>query len=189
VRELWRVQRDYAGKRRLDLHTNAWRDALYGKWVDPIMSLIAAYELLRRGERGDLLREAIGNLRRWFADLPDVSVLAKLFDPSATPSAWPPASPPILRDGLDALDDDTVMWPFPPARLSYDGPWTAWRRAVAPPTEAPPPRRVKASTAPPAHRLSLGALQARAGAVCVLETGLCSMVLARIALRSPARPR
>ena len=54
---------------------------LYGKWLDPIMSLIGAYELIRQGVlkvRPDHLDLMLTNLRKYFRGLPDTEAIAKV---------------------------------------------------------------------------------------------------------------
>jgi hypothetical protein len=145
VQALWEVQHEFARKRVVETslerdNRGYWRDALYGKWVDPTMALFAAYELLRRrrqpdGDRTSDLHIAVGNLRRFFAGIPDIELLAKL-------AGFPyrePQHPPLILDGLLAWDAAEDMLPLDPGRLTYEGPWVMWRNAVPPPSAPPPP--------------------------------------------------
>ena len=52
-------------------------DLLHAKWLDPIASSLAAHEALRRGRRNDL-DEVVGNMKRYFSDIPDTAALVKL---------------------------------------------------------------------------------------------------------------
>lgn len=121
------AQRQFARKRdvasRFDL--NEWEALLYGKWLDPIMAILASYELVRRG-RLELMDTVIGNLRQFFAGLPDTEALARL----SRQSFERPASVPLVLDGLLALEDYAELLPFPESKLDFTGPWTAWRGAV-----------------------------------------------------------
>ena len=66
----------------------------------------------------------VGNLRRYFKQLPDAEALAKLA--GLKPSM--PASPPLLLDGFQALNLMPKRAGLPPAEaLVFRGPWTMWR--------------------------------------------------------------
>ena len=98
---------------------------LYSKWLDPIASSLAAYEQLRRG-RKQLLEAAIGNMKRFFRDLPDTAALAKLCgDAVAAPNGTP-----LFSDGLKAFPPEQFPLPLPSSQLDYTSSWTAWRAAV-----------------------------------------------------------
>jgi hypothetical protein len=65
---------------------NEFLDLLWFKWLDPIVGVMALLELLRSSEEQRRLSraqmmEAAHNLRRYFADLPDVHVVAALICP------------------------------------------------------------------------------------------------------------
>lgn len=58
-----------------------WFELLYGKWLDPVMALIACYELIRRGaaeSQLDSMREVLDNMRTYFPGFADTEVIAKL---------------------------------------------------------------------------------------------------------------
>lgn len=125
VRRCVEVQRAFA--RAEDLKTlltaNELQFLLYFKWFEPIVALLSAYELARRGEIQDL-RKVVGNLRGYFKQLPDAEALAKLA--GLKPSM--PASPPLLLDGFQALNLMPKRPGLPPAEaLVFRGPWTMWR--------------------------------------------------------------
>lgn len=121
------AQRQFARKRDIAarLHPGEWEALLYGKWLDPIMAILASYELVRRG-RMDFMNLVIGNLRQFFAGLPDTEALASL----SRQSFERPASVPLILDGLLALEGYADLLPFPESKLDFTGPWTAWRGAV-----------------------------------------------------------
>jgi hypothetical protein len=102
-----------------------WQALTEGRWVDPIMTAIAAYELVRAGltpgSRGTAER-LVALLRDHFKS-PDAEALAKLL---GRPWQQPPA-PPAMLDGVMALDGPL---PLPAAHLDYESPWTVWRGAV-----------------------------------------------------------
>src|SRR6185369_310903 len=112
-----------------------WDALMYGKWLDPIMSLIACYEIIRRGqvnEQSNLLKVVIGNLRRYFAGIPDTKVIAHQLGMGATI----PNEAPLLMDGVLALDHPEDCLPLSVSRLDYSSPWTTWRGAVSDDTRA-----------------------------------------------------
>jgi hypothetical protein len=116
-----------------------WTDLIYAKWLDPIASLIAANDLLRRGVlnpksprsqfRG-VLPVMVQNLRTYFGQVPDVEALAKSIGEPYTV----PAAPPLLADSLAAfrLDEQQQFMPFPNDVRHFGTPWVAWVNAVPP---------------------------------------------------------
>lgn len=133
MQALWEVQYEFARKRTLETslerdNQDYWMGALYGKWLDPNMALFGAYELLRRRRPGEdlgLLHQAIANLRHYFDGIPDIELLAKL----AGLPHQEPRHPPLILDGLLAWDFDEAALPLPAEKLTYEGPWVAWRNA------------------------------------------------------------
>lgn len=100
-------------------------DALEGKWLEPLMAIMASYELIRRG-KADLLQTAIENLRYFFPEIPDVEALVKL-----SGGEWErPSRLPLFQDGLLAISDFWELLPLDPAHLEFRSRWTAWRNAV-----------------------------------------------------------
>jgi hypothetical protein len=103
-----------------------WFDLLYHKWLDPIMAIIACYEVIRRGavkEQMSLMKEVLSNMRSYFPGIPDTEVIAKLLGEPSTLSSVPP----LLLDGLMAISMKSS--PLPKADLEFSGIWTAWRDA------------------------------------------------------------
>lgn len=96
---------------------------LYFKWFEPIVALLAAYELIRRGETNKL-PQVVSNLRGLFPGIPDSEALARLAGMD-----WKmPARPPLVLDGFQALDLMSDQPRLPPATaLVFRGPWTMWR--------------------------------------------------------------
>jgi hypothetical protein len=123
------VQRAFSRSQELDhvLSSQELDFLLYFKWYEPVVALLAAYELIRRGET-EALPEVVRNLRRHFADLPDTDALARLAELD-----WKmPTKPPLVLEGFQALDLMTTM-PFdiPPGDAQlFRGPWTMWRGLV-----------------------------------------------------------
>ena len=98
---------------------------LYGKWLDPVMAALAAYEVIRRGLRTDL-DEAVRNLLEYFPDFPDTIALVGLVTGKARRRiGWP-----LFLDGLRAFKSYQEKLPLPASRLDYRGMWTLWRGAV-----------------------------------------------------------
>jgi hypothetical protein len=109
---------------------SVWFDLLNGKWLDPVMGLVAAYSLARTpdfsmGPLG-LGTEVLGNLRACFSALPDVEMIAKL----ANVPFEKPKRPPLFLAGLVALGESEGILPLPRSRLDFGGPWVTWISAV-----------------------------------------------------------
>ena len=125
VRRCVEVQRAFA--RGEDLRALMTRreleSLLYFKWFEPVVALLAGYELARRGDVDDL-RIAVQNLRGYFKGLPDNEALAHL----AGMNPVMPSVPPIVLDGFQALNLMAGQPGLPPAEaLVFRGPWTMWR--------------------------------------------------------------
>ena len=140
VRYMSLVQTQFARKRTLEPGKNSseeqtWQEVVYGKWIDPVMSLIAAYSFIRQGYAGPkasednrrLLETVITNLGKYFGELPDVRILQKLIKKPAKPLK----SPPLLLDGVLASEAAVKqVMPFESNQLNFSGPWTYWQGAV-----------------------------------------------------------
>jgi hypothetical protein len=127
VRTLARANREFRKRRDVfaQFKQNELDEITYMKWLDPIASSLAAYELIRRGKTKDI-GVIVGNMQRYFADLPDTAALAKL----AGQPAAPPAGTPLFLDGLRAFPDYAATLPLPAGHLDFGSSWTAWRAAV-----------------------------------------------------------
>jgi predicted RNA-binding protein with RPS1 domain len=120
------------GKRRDIFAGNrgqALTELLYLKWIDPIIAIMAAYELIRTGER-EKLGVAVKNLENFFPELPDTWAIKRLVKGDAPFRGWP-----IFSDGLLAFTDQFNELPYPADRLDYLSPWTLWRGVTV--VEAP----------------------------------------------------
>jgi hypothetical protein len=140
VRYMSLVQTQFARKRTLEPGKNSseqktWQEVVYGKWIDPVMTLIAAYSFIRQGYAGPkasdenrkLLKTVITNLGDYFGELPDVSILEKLIKKPAKPLK----SPPLLLDGVLGYEAAVKqVMPFESNQLNFSGPWTSWQGAV-----------------------------------------------------------
>lgn len=140
VRYMSLVQSQFARKRSLEPAQNTdeartWQELVYGKWIDPVMSLIAAYFFIRQGKAGPhanendkwLLETVTKNLRTYFGDLPDIAAIERAMGKR---SALPKASPLILDGALLLEEDLSKVLALPESQLDYNGPWTSWRGAV-----------------------------------------------------------
>jgi hypothetical protein len=104
---------------------------LDGKWLDPIMSLIGAYELIRQGalqENPNRLDVMLRNLRAFFKGLPDTEAIAKICE-----KPWNmPQGAPLLLESILAFDEtqEQRILPLPYDQVDYGSPWTSWRDMV-----------------------------------------------------------
>src|SRR6185436_2683284 len=92
------------------------------KWLDPIMSLIACYELIRRGRKHEAsLPIVLKNLRKYFPGLADTEAVARLAG-----HAWTmPAGVPIFLDGAMTMPE-LLEEQRGTQVLDYRAPWTMW---------------------------------------------------------------
>jgi hypothetical protein len=136
VRTMALAQSQFARKRSVqkllkETDEMAWDDLVNHRWLDPLMALVAAYDVIRHGtiEQGKRLLGLMNStLRKDFEGMGDVEAVAKLIG-----ADWnTPASPPLLLDGVLAFGDieEKQMLPLSPDRLDYKSTWTAWRGAV-----------------------------------------------------------
>jgi Caspase domain len=132
VRAAYHFQTSFGAKRQITPVTNedklAWDSLLHAKWLDPVMSLLACYEILRRGDehdKGILRNEVLPNLNQYFAGIPDIAAIAEQLD---QPYVISPHAP-LFREGLLALPQLEGLLPLPPDRLDFHHIWTAWRGA------------------------------------------------------------
>jgi Caspase domain len=136
VRTMALAQTQFARKRSVqnllrESDPEAWDDLVNHRWLDPLMALVAAYDIFRNGtaeQNQKLLGLMNSGLRAEFEGMGDVEAIAKLIG-----ARWGvPPSPPLLLDGVLAFDDvqEHRMLPLPPEKLDYKSMWTAWRGAV-----------------------------------------------------------
>jgi hypothetical protein len=127
VRFLAEASRAFRKRRNLFMAVDQGQleELLYAKWLDPIASSLAAYELLRRGRKTALL-EVIANMTRFFPAVPDTWALAKIYGDAVDG----PRGVPLFFDGLRAFPDYAEWLPLPAGNLDFTSPWTAWRSAV-----------------------------------------------------------
>lgn len=136
VRTMALAQTQFARKRSVqkllrETDAEVWDDLVNHRWLDPLLALVAAYDIIRHGtiEQGKKLLGLMNSaLRKDFEGMGDVDALAKLIG-----AHWGiPASPPLLLDGVLAFDgvQERQLLPLSPDRLDYKSTWTAWRGAV-----------------------------------------------------------
>jgi len=135
----------FAPKPNLDSAAEPFSREVYdevtrAKWLDPVVSLIAANDLIRRGALnpknelnarfGELLPVMVENYRTCFHAIPDVEALAKTVgQPWAVPQATP-----LLADSVASfsIEQQHTFMPFPNDCRHFGTPWVAWVGAVQP---------------------------------------------------------
>jgi hypothetical protein len=170
VRLMFMAQRQFARKQPIeaaqgdDKDRKILQELINGKWLDPVMSLIAAYDAIRRegiGEARKRLTVMLANLRISFGGIPDIEAIAKLLkldDASDSPA------PPLLLEGMLYYDEaQKNKLPLPANKLDYGTPWTSWVDAVS---ERPviAKKTAKAEPRPKAHARAAKAGPPRKGA-------------------------
>jgi hypothetical protein len=152
VRTITLAQSQFARKRSVQeqlkkTDPGVWLDLAHHKWLDPVMALIAAYDVLRHGtiDQARKLLEAVNsNLRTHFEGIGDIEAIAKLLG-----SKWElPKSPPLFLDGVLAFDEiqEKQFLPLSPDRLNFSSPWTVWQRAVNDFDVAAKPKRKRSTS-------------------------------------------
>ena len=134
VRYMSTAQRLFALQSPIEGYTHQgsdgyWFDLLYHKWLDPIMALIACYELIRRGSAEQQLqsmKEVLSNMRQYFPGFADTEIIAMLLDEKFSP----PQNPPLLMDGVIAVGARGRL-PLPQEKLQFNSIWTLWRNALS----------------------------------------------------------
>lgn len=98
---------------------STWNELLHGKSIDPIMSIVAAYDQLQRGEPRGLLTTAIHNLQRRYPEIPDVHLLAHLAKMGPAPAT---GMLPLFTEGCLA----STRWMPAGLELNMNSPWTSF---------------------------------------------------------------
>lgn len=133
VRYMSTAQRLFALQSPIEGHTyegsdRYWFDLLYHKWLDPVMALIACYEVIRRGaaeQQKPFMQEVLANMRKYFPGFADTEIIAMLLDEKFSP----PQNPPLLMDGLIATGTKDAL-PLPADKLEFNSIWTMWKNAL-----------------------------------------------------------
>jgi hypothetical protein len=136
VKYLTIAQELFANRQSIDPGTpedkSRWDSLLFGKWIDPLLGLMAIFDAARRGrvagERA-MLATAMMNLNQYFGELPDVSAAGQIL---GMPSRAP-AGTPLLLESLQRVPDFKNTLPLKADFLDYDSMWTSWWAAVKPP--------------------------------------------------------
>jgi hypothetical protein len=154
VRSIFLAQQFFAKRDSIGLTMKSeWNDLIYEKWLDPLMCLIVAFDLVRSGEyrkNRHSFDVMIRNLRKYFGGLPDTEALAKMAkQPFTVPSA-----PPLLLDAYLALqqgDEEAADDVF----IDYKSPWMLCNgvpRSVASQLAMAPKPPAKKRPSPTKHR-------------------------------------
>ncbi len=136
VKYLTIAQELFANRQSLEPGTpeekETWDSLLYGKWIDPLLGLMAVYDAVRRG-RAETARPqlsmAIDNLNRFFGDLPDVAAASQALGLPSTP----PSGTPLLMESVQRVPELKRTLPLKADFLDYGSMWTSWWGAVTPP--------------------------------------------------------
>jgi hypothetical protein len=130
VRAAYTFQALFGRKREIDPsgqeERELWSSLLDGRWVDPILSPLACYEVVRRGDDAmkARVRDAIvPKLERSFPEISDGTAVAALLGMSRSM----PPGPPLFREGLLAFPEWETRLPISADRLDFNHIWTAWR--------------------------------------------------------------
>jgi len=109
--------------------TAIWRTLLDAKWTDPILAVVALYDIVRQGSAKSSpysVQSVLGNLERYFLDLPDVGILHRLLLKTSAPIN----GTPLFLEGLLASREASNTMALSPDRLDFNSVWTSWRDAV-----------------------------------------------------------
>ena len=106
-----------------------WKKLFEAKWTDPLLGLIALYDIIRRGAREHSpypVEIVLGNLLAYFPELPDIAILKKLFGikPEDRPEGVPLFLDGFLASGIPDLS------PLPISQLDFNSLYTSWRNGV-----------------------------------------------------------
>jgi hypothetical protein len=82
-----------------------WQMMLFGKWIDPLLALMAIFDAIRRGHahaNRESFAVAVGNLMQYFGELPDVHAAAQALGfemPARRSSSTAYSAPRIRQNG------------------------------------------------------------------------------------------
>lgn len=106
-----------------------WKKLFETKWTDPVLGLIALYDVVRQGTREKSpysIESVLNNLLTYFPELPDVAILTRLLGMSPEP---PREGVPLFLDGFLA-SGQAGKSALPISRLDFNSAYTSWRDAV-----------------------------------------------------------
>ena len=128
VRYSAQAQRAFSSRARLapgGADFQLWTELVHGKWVDPIMSLLAVYESIRRGVVADFdLDVVLDNLDNHFWGMADVEYARAI----AYGTTVLVDHPPLVMEGAVGLGLQEYRG-MPATHFDYSGPWTGWVHA------------------------------------------------------------
>lgn len=127
VRFIALAQKQLAERRRLTQSDDGgaisrWLDLLWGKWLDPVMAIMACYELQRSGEA--VGTAVLKNLTQCYGQLPDVVAISSRLGATVKP----PDAVPMFLAGVRTFPE--LQLPLPRGKLDFGSPWTSWVGAV-----------------------------------------------------------
>lgn len=130
VRAAYSLQAQFGRKREIDPsdaeERELWSSLLDGSQVDPILSPLACYEAVRRGDQvlKNKARDAVTpRIEALFPQIPDAAAITALLGISRPM----PSAPPLFREGLLAFQEWETRLPMSADRLDFNHIWTAWR--------------------------------------------------------------
>jgi hypothetical protein len=106
-----------------------WRTLLDAKWIDPILAIVALYDIVRQGAAKASpysVESVLRNLEHYFSTIPDVAVLRRLLLKSSVAIA----GTPLFLEGALSSPDATNTMTLSQDRLDFNSVWTSWRDAV-----------------------------------------------------------
>lgn len=132
IRAMFTIQQRFCAQRAVvvpgtEVET-LWQDSMWGKWLDPMMSVIMCYELIRQGKGREMsgqIRVVANNLSRYFGMPDSEAILTMIRDRYVVPK-----TPPLFVDGIIPYSKESDLLPFPAAKIDYRSPWTTWRAVV-----------------------------------------------------------
>jgi hypothetical protein len=137
IRLAWHGQQQFAARHKVVFGKD---DARYWKnpsnaWIDPMMTLVATYESIRRGRlaKPGGIQSMLPALREMLPDVPDVEIISSLAKRDGKGSKGPrirSKTPPMIPDGFMVWQEEGVELPMPAEKLRYRGGWTSWQGAM-----------------------------------------------------------
>jgi hypothetical protein len=120
---------NFDNKQPLHAMGQIWRTLLDAKWTDPILAIVAMYDIVRQGAAKASpysVESVLHNLERYFPGIPDVAVLHRLLLKSSVPIV----GTPLFLEGALSSPEATSTMTLSQNRLDFNSVWTSWRDAV-----------------------------------------------------------